>query len=333
MDRMDFTHAVARIRVIEKRLLDKSKIERLLESDTVEDILKLLHESNYGENINNMKSIHHYEIILKNELKNLYKDMYSICPDRKIVDIMRLKYDYHNIKVLIKEKILDKDFESMLINCGVVSTDILKNSILTEDYRVLSNVMSEAITNTIENYNKNKDPQVIDITIDKYMFSNILQEALDTKVEFVINYVKQLIDITNIKTLFRVKKQNRDGKFLNEVLIQGGNISEDNFIYGLNQSIEEFISKIKTTPYAKVLSSILDKYSNSGDISSLDRLYDDYIMNHAKEAKKVNFGPEPIIAYIIAKETEIKIIRVIMVGKINKVPTELIRERVREVYV
>ncbi len=56
-------------------------------------------------------------------------------------------------------------------------------------------------------------------------------------------------------------------------------------------------------------------------------------MDHAKEAKRVNFGPEPIIAYIIAKETEIKIIRIIMVGKINKVATEVIRERLRELYV
>ena len=32
------------------------------------------------------------------------------------------------------------------------------------------------------------------------------------------------------------------------------------------------------------------------------------------------------------KETEIKIIRIIMVGKLNNVDTSVIRERVREVY-
>ena len=44
-------------------------------------------------------------------------------------------------------------------------------------------------------------------------------------------------------------------------------------------------------------------------------------------------GPEPVIAYLLAKENEIKIIRIIMVGKINRLPTEEIRERLRDVYV
>ena len=55
-------------------------------------------------------------------------------------------------------------------------------------------------------------------------------------------------------------------------------------------------------------------------------------MKNLKAAKYVTFGPEPIFAYIAAKETEIKIIRIIMVGKLNNVDTAVIRERVREVY-
>ena len=102
---------------------------------------------------------------------------------------------------------------------------------------------------------------------------------------------------------------------------------------GVNEDLDTFINKISRTPYAKVLSSILEDYTATGNITSLDVLYDNYIMNHAKEAKRVNFGPEPIIAYIIAKETEIKIIRIIMVGKVNKVSEEVIRERLRELYV
>jgi len=52
-----------------------------------------------------------------------------------------------------------------------------------------------------------------------------------------------------------------------------------------------------------------------------------------KDAKYVSFGPEPVIAYIFAKENEIKLIRIIMVGKINGIDGEVIRERLRENYV
>lgn len=45
------------------------------------------------------------------------------------------------------------------------------------------------------------------------------------------------------------------------------------------------------------------------------------------------FGIEPLIAYLIAKEHEVKLIRIIMIGKINQLSMDLISERLREPYV
>ena len=56
-------------------------------------------------------------------------------------------------------------------------------------------------------------------------------------------------------------------------------------------------------------------------------------MSIMKAAKIIPFGVEPFLAYIYAKETEIKIIRIIMVGKLNNIAAEVIRERLRDIYV
>ncbi len=333
MDRMDFTHAVARLRVIEKRLLDKNKVERLLDSDSAEDVLRILQETEYGELINNLDSVYNYEKILKEELVNLYTSLYKISPVKEVVDIMSLRYDYHNIKVLIKAKALQKDLSNILISIGTIPLDTLKDCILTGELKPLGKNLSEVVKKVEAQFEVNKDPQVIDTLLDRYMFESMLEAAKDLNIDYITRYVKESIDITNIKTMLRVKKQKKDGRFLNTVLIPGGTIEDNVYIEGVNDSLEGFIHKISRTPYFKVLNSILDEYVATGSISSLDALYDNYIMNHAKDAKRVNFGPEPIIAYIIAKETEIKIIRIIMVGKINKVNTEVIRERLRDLYV
>jgi V/A-type H+-transporting ATPase subunit C len=42
---------------------------------------------------------------------------------------------------------------------------------------------------------------------------------------------------------------------------------------------------------------------------------------------------EPIIAFIIAKENDIKNIRIILSGKLNKLLPSKIKERVRDTYV
>lgn len=333
MDRMDFTHAVARLRVMEKRLLDKNKVERLLDSNGADEVLRILQETVYAEGINNLESVYEYEKVLKEELVNLYDSLYKISPVKDVINIMSMRYDYHNIKVLIKAKALGKNLSSILIPIGTIPIEILKNSIATGELKPLGKYVADAVKTIELKFEESKDPQVIDVLLDKYMFNSMLEKAKELNIAYITRYVEESIDITNIKTMLRVKKQNKDIRFLEAVLIPKGTISEKVYLQGLNETLEGFISKISRTKYAKVLSSILDEYTSSGNISSLDALYDNYIMNHAKDAKRVNFGPEPIIAYIIAKETEIKIIRIIMVGKINNVNTEIIRERLRDLYV
>ena len=45
--------------------------------------------------------------------------MYELSPVKEIVDLMSIKYDYHNIKVILKGKFLKKDFSNMLIDLGI----------------------------------------------------------------------------------------------------------------------------------------------------------------------------------------------------------------------
>jgi V/A-type H+/Na+-transporting ATPase subunit C len=332
MDRMDFTHAVARLRVIEKRLLDKVKIERLLECETPEEVLKVLQETQYGERISNAKDIHSYETMLREELRDLYSTMYKLTPEKSIVDIMSLKYDYHNIKVLEKGKSADKDLSNLLIPIGTIPVDTIKTVILSGEFKALNPLMREAVEAVETNFAVNRDPQSIDIILDKYMYKDMLQRALSTEIDFIIEYVKVSIDITNIKTMLRVKKQNKDSKFLEDILIEGGTIDISTFVYGLNESLENFINSVSRSPYTKALTSILEEYNSTGNFSSLEVIFDNYIINKARSAKMVNFGPEPLVAFILAKENEIKIVRIIMVGKLNKVPTDVIKERLREIY-
>ena len=96
---------------------------------------------------------------------------------------------------------------------------------------------------------------------------------------------------------------------------------------------ENIYGKISTSSYSEFIKSGLEYYSKTGSVSLLEKLFDNYIMHMMKDAKIIPFGVEPLLAYIYAKETEIKIIRIIMVGKINNISGELVRERLRDIYV
>ena len=332
MDKMNFTQAVARLRVLEKRLLNKLKIERMIDSASPEDVLKILQETEYANLMVNVKRSEDYNILLKEELNRVYSLMYKVSPDPAIVDIMSLKYDYHNIKVLLKARALDKDFSSMLIPVGTVDIEKLKSYMTNMEYKELKPIMMEAILEAEKVYHELKDPQKIDIILDKYMYIDMLARAKETEIDFMIDNIKMNIDFSNIKSIIRLKKQEKDVKFLKEVILDGGDISNNVLVRTFEEPIENLATKFSSLKYGEVIKLGLEEYLKTGKLSVLEKFSEDYIMKNLKVAKYITFGPEPVFAYIIAKETEIKVIRIIMVGKLNNVDTAVIRERVREVY-
>ncbi len=332
MDNMSFAQAVARLRVLETRLLNKVKIERMIDSASAGDVLKILQENEYASLMGNVKRAEDYNILLKEELKRVYSLMYKVSPDPIIVDIMSLKYDYHNIKVMLKGRALDKNLSHMLIPVGTVKIEKLKFYMKAMEYKELNPKMREAIIEADKVYQELNDPQKIDIILDRHMYVDMLTKAKETKNDFIIDYVKSSIDFSNIKSIIRLKKQEKDVNFFNEVILNGGDIDSGVLLSSFNEPIENMATKFSSSKYGEVVRSGLEEYIKTGKLSSLEKLSENYIMKNLKAAKYVTFGPEPIFAYIAAKETEIKIIRIIMVGKLNNVDTPIIKERVREVY-
>ena len=333
MDVMQFTQALSRIWVLETRLLDKAKVERMLEANSADEVLKILGETEYANLMGNVKRASDYEEILSNELKRVYKLVYELCPVKEIVDLMSTKYKYHNIKVLLKGKFLNKDFSNMLIDLGREDLNDLKRKIDTDNFRELKGNVEKAVLEVIADFETNKDPQNIDIIVDKCMFDELVQIKKSLNYKFTDKLVNAIIDSTNIKTLLRIKKQGKGREFANEVLVKGGSISKDTLVSIINETPENIISKLSSSIYSDLIKEGVEGYIASNSANLLEKLSDNYIMDIMKSGKLVSFGPERILSYIYAKETEIKIIRIIMVGKLNNIAEGVIRERLRDIYV
>ncbi|GAA0179190.1 V-type ATP synthase subunit C [Clostridium sediminicola] len=333
MSNMAYAQAVSRLRAIETKLLDRAKLDRMIDSKSILEAFKLLQETEYGNHMAMAKRPEDYENLLSSELKSLYELMYKVSPKKAVVDIMSIRYDYHNIKVLIKGNALKKDLSDLLIPVATIPVKELKDIIENKDYYDLNPIMREAIEVAEDIYSKEKDPQKIDIILDTYMYKNMLSIAQGINDDYLLKFIKINIDISNIKTLLRVKKQKKDREFLQFVMIEGGTIDVDSFIQMLNESNENIITKLDHTDYYEILKFGIEEFNKTGKLNLLEKLSDNFIMKFIKDAKYVSFGAEPLLAYIYAKENEIKIVRIIMVGKINNIATDVIKERLRDIYV
>ena len=68
-------------------------------------------------------------------------------------------------------------------------------------------------------------------------------------------------------------------------------------------------------------------------LKGLELFCDNFLLEYVKKTKFITAGLEVLIAYLIAKENEIKLLRSILTGKINEIPAQIIRERMRETFI
>ncbi len=324
---------IPKIRVYEKRLIDNVKFNRMLDLENIDEVFKFLSETVYGENISDDINIYNYEQVLSLEFGRLFKSLKDIFDNKELINIFLKKYKYNNIKLMLKAKLLNVDLGDILFNIEDFDNEFIYTAIKTENYSSLPDEIGDLVKKTLKDFEENKDPQRIDILIDKIMFGELLKESKNISSDFLTKYIQILIDVFNVKTLFRIKKLNLNRALFDDVIVAGGNIALSNLKMIFSEPKENILNRFSMTNMYKYIKEGLENYVNSDDLNILDKELDDYLMEYLKNAKIITIGLAPIIGYINAKENEIKNIRIVLVGKINNVDSDSIKRRLRKNYV
>ncbi len=327
-----YLDVIPKIRIYEKKLIDNVKYNRMLELENLSEVFKFLSETVYGENISEDINISNYEQVLALEFEKLFRSLNGIFNNKNLIDIFLKKYKYNNLKVMIKAKFLDIDLGNLLFKIDGFDNEFIYKCIKTENYIPLPKEMTDLIKKVCKDFEENKNPQRIDIIIDRQMFKDLIVECENIRNDFLTKYVSILIDVFNVRTLFRMKKLTIEKKLFDEVIVSGGNIPLSTLRTIFVEPKENIINRFSMTNMYKYVKDGLEDYVNNDELSILDKDLDDYLMEYLKNAKIISTGLAPIIGYINAKENEIKNIRIILVGKINNVDSDSIKRRLRKSY-
>ena len=332
MDRNKFIQASTRIRVFEKNLLTKSQINRLLDSESLQTALTSLNDSSYSADIKNLQRDEDFEKILSQGLLNSFDEIKKISPDKNLLRFLEEEYNFHNLKVMLKEILQDKNYSSIYVDIGEADILAIKKAI-KNDEKLSDNPYYSYALKAYNLYKESKNPQVIDLYLDKCYYDKLLKDAKDLDDESLLNFTKEKIDLINLKSLIRVKSQQNSLDSLQKALIAGGTIEKENFekAYAMEKSTyPSLLTRSKAYKYAKKAFEADDLRIIS---QNLEKAIDNHMMDFAKNAKKITFGPEVILGFLISKQMEIKNLRIILVGKLNSLSREFIEKRLRETYV
>lgn len=319
-----YPFAVASVRSMENRLLTKQKLMQMAEAKDAEEALRFLQDSDYGKTP--VRDVHDFEAMIQANLEEAYQAIGKLIPNETFMDIFRFKNDYHNIKVLIKEEISQVNGKKFLIQGGTIPVEELQKFFRERNYMEMPHIDAKAVEEAIELYAKTKNGSYIDSVLDKACFRVMSEAAEKLGIEYVVKYVRRLADVTNLKTLLRVRTLHRTEQELLDNLVPGGELRAETLVRALKS--DSAVSVLKETGYAGLCAESMEQ-----GFTAFEKACDDYLMDYVKEAKYKTLTPEPVAAYILAKETEAKCVRIIMTCKLHQIDAETIKERVREAYV
>ncbi|SDB90130.1 V/A-type H+-transporting ATPase subunit C [Pelagirhabdus alkalitolerans] len=321
------------LRIYETKLLTREDFEKMLRAEDLAEALDVLKSTDYPVDVTEAIEHKNFDKFLLSHLKDMYNELYQVTPDSEVIQIHTLRYSYHNLKVLLKQRFTGMDLEHLLIPIGKYPVTTLRNLVNTEQSEKLNPIMVEGVTEAIADYETYKRVEAADVFMDTYYYKHMRTITDRLNDPTITKMADAIIDLDNLSTVVRSINQKKSRSFLHTVLSSSGSISKHAIIEAAQEGSIAVLNQLyMEKPYAKKLEDIMVSSKNDIDPMVLDKVIDEIVHDLMDEAKLQAFGPMPVMAYMFALEKEITNIRLILVGKDNKIDNAIIRERMRPIY-
>lgn len=331
-----YGYAVARIRAMEPLLFDSSMYQRMLDADDIDGALKILDETAYDRGAGSDESGDRYDSALERELLATFKEVQSFVPDKELVDIFRVPYDFHNVKVLLKSSFNaragGKKRWDLLTQLGTIPTDDLIVYIESEDYALLPYGLSLTIPACMTVWEQTRDIVEIERLLDEALFAALLKLAEATEIPGAVAWIRARIDAENIRNLLRLKRFGFDAAQAMTFMHDSGTISKMNLVALLPEPFDTWARVLSYSDIGIAISNVQDDGNFDTLIVDLEKALDDYCQSFLEKARYSPDAPENVLAYLWGKEQEMKNIRTIMVSKSTGGDKDEVRRLLRHGY-
>lgn len=325
----DYLYLSALLRARESKMLSKELLERMADAQTFDDAAKLAAEGGYKD-MSGMNAVQ-VEAELSKHRTEIFKELDSIIPEKEIINVFRIRFDYHNAKVMVKSEAADVDAAYLLSDSGRITPEELIEAYHSEDYRHFPYEFKTAIIEAKSVLQRTENPQLSDFILDKAFFTELFKEAGKISSPFLMSYVGALADSANISAAVRTLRMGRDIDFLRKALVPGGSRGEETVAQAAMSG--EGLSSVFSGTAFETAAEKGTQAAAGGSLTEFELACDNAVTKVLSDAKYVGFGPEIAVGYLAALEGELTAVRMILTGKLSGVKPEKLRERLRDSYV
>lgn len=382
VDDVGYAYATGRIRSLEAKLVDRGRMERLLEASGVDEALRHLAETAYGRWLEGLAKPD-YEEVLYNEGAASLRAAAEVSPDEALEQAIFLKAGFDDLKKELRRLLFrvapdagSEEGETLLREARAAGKRAGRDTVFVEVRRAArdedawlhpGNVVAELARKLAEMRLQGKlvHPSELDIVLDRYFFEILRLKLARMDSEYLREVWATAVDLCNIGSMFRLKHRGSTKEALAGALVgyDGGTVSrlvkssfpgnggsnesgsnsenmssfrpglaKDLLLKALGEPWDGVVALFRASPYTEVLSRGIEIYRREVSFWGLEKASDDYLLSVARRAKFISMGPEVVAGFVIAKQMELKNLRLIFSGKAAGWPGDAIRERLREPY-
>jgi V/A-type H+-transporting ATPase subunit C len=327
-----YAYAVARVRGMETRLLDRQWIERLL-AETAQGTLKALSDSAYADAVADVGRPEDLERGLERALAETLRTVAEISPEPELIDLFRIRWDFRNLKSLLKASVQNLSGADIGVvrDVGTVDAGFLEKAVREKDYTMVPAFLAEPARQAEEAYRSVGELSVIDEVLDAALWTHTLAVARGHGDSFLGDFFAAEIDLANIKTFVRMKDAGKELEDLSRALIPGGTVDLPFFEAMLGEPLDAFARGIEYGRYGS-LSSIFRDWSRD-KAHLLELGCDNLLLRLTEPGKTIAYGIEPLVAFILLRRIEIKLVRAAVIAKLDGLERSEIEGRLRSAHV
>jgi V/A-type H+-transporting ATPase subunit C len=328
MPQPSYAYACARISALEKSLFGREAVRRMAEG-SLEDALRQLADAKYG-NLQDTAG-EDTERLIEVVRRQTAQTIRELSPDETLTDLFLLQSDAHNLKVLIKARMLNTS-DVVWLEGGLFTRDQLNAMVANAEYALLPELMQEALRRLEAKLKISPEPQLVSVYIDYGYHAHCLAASSAAKEPFAKQYFAALCDFNNVITFLRMRAMGANREDLKEVLLPTAGVQSITLINAYELSADTLTKAISGSVAKSALQDGLNQMLVSGNIAMLEKSRDDYLLSLVNAHRHEAMTIFPIVGYYLARDREAKAVRLILTVKRNGLDDAVIAERLRELY-
>lgn len=345
--------SVGRIRIMERGLLTGSDLAKVLDAGNLETALMALRDSYYGPYVAKLGSPDSFEAALEEAVRVAYDQVMKLAPEPLVIAAYRARYDFHNLKVLLKAEMLQVPPEAGAFSeLGNLTPGELRevveavrqgrrpeppgemepDSIPESTYKVACELAE--VYAMVVGLTQFRKPSAFEVDglIDRSYYTWAAFVYKKSGYDELAELIKSEIDLVNLKMAVRAQLLRISGADFKGIVIPGGEVSADRLAKSYNRGYAGIAEVYKDTRWERLAAQGVSLAQKRQPLTAWERECDNAMVKLVRQARKISLGPEPVFGYLFARELEARNLRIILSGKQSMVTDHEISERLRESY-